>query len=67
MVEIQKNAGSSWVSSCSQSYGYDKFGNRTITGVSGGVNGLNLSYDFASNWVRISPDSRFLTLPRSAN
>ncbi|NOT60784.1 MAG: hypothetical protein HOP19_11245 [Acidobacteria bacterium] len=55
VVETQRQTSGSgtMVQTASQNYSYDPFGNRQITGVTGGVNGVSLSYD-AKNRITTS-------------
>ena len=51
-TEAQMNSSGQWtLNVASQSFSYDRFGNRQITGASGGVNNYNPSYDQASNRI----------------
>ncbi|MEP7337220.1 MAG: RHS repeat-associated core domain-containing protein, partial [Acidobacteriota bacterium] len=51
VAEQQQNSGGSWAASCSQTFGYDRFGNRQITAVTGGVNSYNPSYTTSTNRI----------------
>jgi RHS repeat-associated protein len=49
-TEAQMNSGGQWtLNVASQNFSYDRFGNRNITGASGGVNNYNPTYDQATN------------------
>ena len=51
VTENQMPTGGAWQASASQNFGYDKFGNRAITGVTGPVNGLSLAFNPANNRI----------------
>ena len=50
-TENQMPTGGAYQASASQTFGYDRFGNRAITGVSGPVNGLSLTFNPANNRI----------------
>jgi len=53
-TEAQMNSGGQWtLNVASQNFSYDRFGNRKITGASGGVNNYNPTYDTTNNNNRI--------------
>ncbi len=52
VTEIQQNSGGGWSSTtCAQGYGYDRYGNRSITSVTGPCNGLSLSFSQTTNRI----------------
>ena len=53
-TEVQMNSGGQWTPTvASQNFSYDRFGNRQITGASGGVSNYNPTYDTTNNNNRI--------------
>jgi hypothetical protein len=53
-TEAQMNSSGKWtLNVASQNFSYDRFGNRKITGASGGVNNYNPTYDTTNNNNRI--------------
>ena len=51
VAEQQMNSGGGWAASCSQTFAYDRYGNKRITAATGGVNGYNPTYNTANNRI----------------
>jgi RHS repeat-associated protein len=52
-TETQKDSGGQWIQAASQNFSYDRWGNRKITSVTGGVNDYNPTYDTTNYSNRI--------------